>query len=107
MKVIRTVADRTDFTRRWVMTRPRGALASALRHIPDLQRLNSAALAGHARLFIHPAYARLVNSEPYVKRLVPILIVLFVVALGGMRPVALYDAHAEARASAELRLPPI
>ena len=86
------------------MTRPRGAFASALRHIPDLQRLNSAALAGHARLFIHPAYARLVNSEPYVKRLVPILIVLFVVALGGMRTVALYDAHAEAQASAELRL---
>jgi two-component system, cell cycle sensor histidine kinase PleC len=86
------------------MTRPRGALASALRHIPDLQRLNSAALAGHARLFIHPAYARLVNSEPYVKRLVPILIVLFVVALGGMRAVALYDAHAEVQTSAELRL---
>ena len=77
------------------MARPRGAMASALRRIPDLQRLNSAALAGHARLFIHPAYARLVNSEPYVKRLIPILIVLFVVALGGMRGVALYQAHAE------------
>jgi two-component system cell cycle sensor histidine kinase PleC len=86
------------------MTRPRGALASALRHIPDLQRLNSAALAGHARLFIHPAYARLVNSEPYVKRLIPILIVLFVVALAGMRAVALYEAHTEAQVSAELRL---
>ena len=52
---------------------------------PTSSASNSAALAGHARLFIHPAYARLVNSEPYVKRLIPILIVLFVVALGGMR----------------------
>ena len=84
------------------MTRPRGAIASAIRHTPDFQRLNSAALAGHARLFIHPAYARLVNSEPYVKRLIPILIVLFVVALGGMRVVALYQARAEAENAAEL-----
>jgi two-component system cell cycle sensor histidine kinase PleC len=86
------------------MARPRGAIASALKRIPDFQRLNSEALAGHARLFIHPAYARLVNSEPYVKRLIPILIVLFVVALGLMRVVALYQAHVEAQASAELRL---
>ena len=86
------------------MTRPRGAIASALRRMPDFQRLDSAALAGHARLFIHPAYARLVNSEPYVKRLIPILIVLFVTALGLMRVVALYQAHSEAQAGAELRL---
>jgi len=86
------------------MTRPRGAIASAFRHIPDFKRLDSAALAGHARLFIHPAYARLVNTEPYIKRLVPILIVLFVVALGGMRAVALYQGHSETQAAAELRL---
>ena len=86
------------------MARPRGAFASALRHIPEFQRLNSAALAGHARLFIHPAYARLVRSEPYVKRLVPILIVLFVAALGGMRVIAVYQAHNETHAAAELRL---
>ena len=67
------------------MARPRGAMASALRRIPDFQRLDRAALAGHARLFIHPAYARLVNSEPYVKRLIPLLIILFVAALGAMR----------------------
>jgi two-component system cell cycle sensor histidine kinase PleC len=86
------------------MTRPRGAIASAIRHTPDPQRLNSAALAGHARLFVHPAYARLVNSEPYLKRLIPILIVLFVVALGAMRVVALYQARAETENAADLRL---
>lgn len=86
------------------MTRPRGAMASALRRIPDFQRLDASALAGHARLFVHPAYARLVNSEPYLKRLIPILIVLFVVALGAMRAVALYDGRAELESSAVLRL---
>jgi len=86
------------------MTRPRGAIASAIRQIPDFERFNSAALAGHARLFIHPAYARLVNSEPYLKRLIPILIVLFVVALGAMRVVALYQARVEAENAADLRL---
>jgi two-component system cell cycle sensor histidine kinase PleC len=86
------------------MTRPREAMASALRRIPDLQHVHRAALAGHARLFVHPAYARLVNSEPYVKRLIPLLIILFVVALGAMRGVALYQAHQQVELSAEQNL---
>ena len=86
------------------MARPRGAMASALRRIPNPHRLNGAALVGHARLFIHPAYARLVNSEPYVKRLIPILIILFVVALAAMRGVALYLARADIDSAAEERL---
>lgn len=86
------------------MARPRGAMASALKRIPDFQRPDSAALAGHARLFIHPAYARLVKSEPYIKRLIPILIVLFVVSLVLMRVVALYQSHAAVEVSADLRL---
>ncbi len=86
------------------MTRPRGPMASALRRIPDIYRLDSAALAGHARLFVHPAYARLVNSEPYVKRVIPILIILFVVALALMRGVALYQARDNVETNAKLRL---
>ena len=86
------------------MTRPREAMASALRRIPDSPRPGRAALGGHARLFVHPAYARLVNSEPYVKRLIPLLIVLFVVALGGMRAFALYQARTEHQETAEARL---
>jgi len=86
------------------MTRPREAMASALRRLPDFQRFDRAALAGHARLFIHPAYARLVNSEPYVKRLIPLLIILFVLALGAMRGVALYQAHQQVELSAEQNL---
>jgi len=86
------------------MARPREAMISALRRLPDFQRLNRAALAGHARIFIHPAYARLVNSEPIVKRLIPILIVLFVVAIGAMRVIALYQERADIESSAALRL---
>ena len=86
------------------MARPREAMASALRRIPDFQRINRAALAGHARLFVHPGYARLVNTEPYVKRLIPLLIILFVVAVGTMRGVALYQAHEQVALNAEQNL---
>jgi len=79
-------------------------MASAIRRLPDLQQLNRAALAGHARLFIHPAYARLVTTEPYVKRLIPLLIILFVLALGGMRALALYQARADIETTAEVDL---
>ncbi|MGH6922201.1 MAG: PAS domain-containing sensor histidine kinase [Propylenella sp.] len=79
-------------------------MASALRRIPSVHGLDSAALAGHARLFVHPAYARLVTSEPYVKRLIPILIVLFVVALALMRGVAIYQTRDNIETNAKLRL---
>jgi two-component system cell cycle sensor histidine kinase PleC len=75
-----------------------------MRRIPDWKRLSRAALAGHAGLFVHPAYARLVNGEPYVKRLIPLLIILFVLALGGMRAVALFQAHSEIEQNAGMRL---
>ncbi len=86
------------------MARPRGPVASALRRGSNIDRLDGAALAGHARLFVHPAYARLVHSEPYVKRLIPILIVLFVLALAVMRGVALYQTRDNIETNAKLRL---
>ncbi|MHA1188987.1 MAG: hypothetical protein ACTSSQ_00790 [Alphaproteobacteria bacterium] len=57
-------------------------------------KLNRAALLGHARIFAHPAYARLVTTEPVVRFLIPVLIVLFVLALGYTRTVALIDQRA-------------
>jgi two-component system cell cycle sensor histidine kinase PleC len=73
------------------MGRAQVAFASAIRRIPELRRLNRAALLGHARLFVHPAYIRLVQTEPIVRRAIPILIVLFVAALGLMRGLAVYE----------------
>ncbi len=73
------------------MARAPGAFVSAVRRIPSFKHLNRAALLGHARMFVHPAYARLVTSEPFVRRLIPLLIVIFVTTLGVMRGIALYD----------------
>ncbi len=73
------------------MGRAQAAFASAIRRIPEVKRLDRAALLGHARLFIHPAYIRLVKTEPIVRRAIPILIVLFVAALGVMRALAVYE----------------
>ncbi|HSG94836.1 MAG TPA: hypothetical protein VLA28_04915, partial [Afifellaceae bacterium] len=73
------------------MARAPAAFASAVRRIPSFKRLNRAALLGHARMFVHPAYARLVTSEPFVRRLIPLLIVIFVMTLGIMRGIALYE----------------
>ena len=86
------------------MTRARGAFASAVRRLPEFPRFHRAPVAGHAKIFVHPAYARLVRTEPYVKRLIPLLIVLFAVALGAMRGIALYQAHEEVEASGRQRL---
>ena len=86
------------------MAGPIKATGSSTRAISDLQRLSRTALAGHARLFVHPGYARLVNGEPYIKRVIPLLIILFVLALGIMRGVALVQARGEAEESAELRI---
>ncbi|MGQ7794040.1 PAS domain-containing sensor histidine kinase [Faunimonas sp. B44] len=75
------------------MARAGEAIASADWRTRIPERLNRVALAGHAKLFVHPAYARLVTNEPYVKRLIPALIVLFVLSLGGMRAVVLFEGH--------------
>ncbi len=86
------------------MTRARGAIASAVRRLPEMPRFHRTPVAGHAKIFVHPAYARLVRTEPYVKRLIPLLIVLFAIALGAMRGVALYQSHEDVEASARQRL---
>ena len=87
------------------MARARGAIASTVREFPEeVEQRNRAALAGHARILIHPAYARLVTSEPYVKRLIPLLIILFVLALGIMRGVAVFQAKQDIDVNARTRL---
>lgn len=88
------------------MARAPGSIASAFRRLPDHRRLDRAALLGHARMFIHPAYARLVACEPLLRRLVPLLIILFVLALGLLRLLALFEERdtVDERARARLML---
>jgi two-component system, cell cycle sensor histidine kinase PleC len=73
------------------MARAPLAIASALRYLPRFGQIDSAALLGHARLFAHPAYARLVAAEPLVRRAIPFLILVAVLMLGVMRVAALSE----------------
>lgn len=49
------------------------------------------AISGHARLLARPAYRRLVAVEPRLRRLIPILIFVFLSIVGLTRFVDLYD----------------
>jgi two-component system cell cycle sensor histidine kinase PleC len=55
-------------------------------------------------MFVHPAYARLVTSEPFVRRLIPLLIVIFVTTLGVMRGLALYEKRQTVEADSQTAL---
>ena len=49
-----------------------------------------AAVSGHARLLARPAYQRLLAAEPLLRRLIPVLIVIFLLIVGLARFVELY-----------------
>ena len=48
---------------------------------PDLKRAAGRELSGHAKLFGQPAYERIAGAEPFLKRLIPVLIVAFLVVV--------------------------
>ncbi|MEQ9688126.1 MAG: PAS-domain containing protein, partial [Bauldia litoralis] len=54
-----------------------------------------AAISGHAKLLAHPAYEKLLAAEPLLRRLIPILIVIFLLIVGAARFVELYQHKAE------------
>jgi len=41
-----------------------------------------AVVSGHAKLLAQPAYQRLLAAEPLLRKLIPILIVIFLVMIG-------------------------
>jgi two-component system, cell cycle sensor histidine kinase PleC len=49
------------------------------------------AISGHARLLARPAYRKLVAAEPRLRRLIPILIIVFLSIVGLARFVELYE----------------
>src|SRR5690606_12189442 len=51
------------------------------------------ALSGHARLLARPAYQKLVAAEPFLRRLIPILIGIFLLVVGMARFAELYQQH--------------
>ena len=50
-----------------------------------------AGISGHAKLLAHPAYQKLLAAEPMLRRLIPVLIVIFLVIVGLARFVELYQ----------------
>ena len=52
-------------------------------------------VSGHARLLARPAYQRLLAAEPLLRRLIPILIAIFLVIVGLARFVELYQLRTE------------
>jgi len=54
-----------------------------------------AAISGHARLLARPAYQKLLAAEPLLRRLIPILIVIFLLIVGAARFVQLYQLKSE------------
>ncbi|CAN5382373.1 PAS domain-containing sensor histidine kinase [soil metagenome] len=58
-------------------------------------------VSGHARLLAGPAYQKLLAAEPLLRRLIPVLIAIFLVIVGFARFIELYqvkiDREAEAR----------
>ena len=52
---------------------------------PGAKRATGRELSGHAKLFAQPAYERLVGAEPFLKRLIPILIIAFLVVVATAR----------------------
>ena len=48
-------------------------------------------MSGHAKLFAQPAYERLIGAEPFLKRLIPVLIVCFLVVVAAARYMNISD----------------
>ncbi len=57
-------------------------------------------LSGHARLLAQPAYERLLAAEPFLRRLIPVLIVIFLAIVAAIRYVQLYNMKIEREAKA-------
>lgn len=67
--------------------------ASSRRLAPIVGRLlgGRKGISGHARLLARPAYHRLVAAEPILKRLIPVLIIVFLCIVAAARYVQLVD----------------
>jgi two-component system cell cycle sensor histidine kinase PleC len=58
-------------------------------------------LVGNVRLIAEPAYRRLVAAEPFLRKLIPALIVIFLVIVAALRLLALMNQHGEVERNAK------
>ena len=59
------------------------------------QSRRGGAFAGNARLISAPTYGQLLAAEPVLRRLIPSLIILFLIAIAGLRCLSLMNWHDE------------
>jgi len=62
---------------------------------PGFRFPRRAAISGHARLLAQPAYHRLLAAEPLLRKLIPVLIVIFLLMVGLARFVELLQLKSE------------
>ncbi|MEO1067058.1 MAG: ATP-binding protein [Pseudomonadota bacterium] len=74
------------------MTRADGTAVSTRRRVPFFDRVERQhMLGGHATFVANPTYQRLLQAEPWVRRLIPVLAVTFLILIGFSRGVQLYE----------------
>ncbi|WP_186389953.1 MULTISPECIES: PAS domain-containing sensor histidine kinase [unclassified Stappia] len=78
------------------MARAFAGAASARRFADLLKRQrDSQSLTGHIRLLAQPAYQRLLTAEPFFRRAIPILCIVFIATLATYRALTLSYDHEE------------
>ncbi len=61
-------------------------------------------LSGHARLLAHPAYQQLLAAEPFLRKLIPVLIFVFLLLVGAVRTYELYQLRADRESEARVAI---
>src|SRR5581483_8716362 len=85
-----------NFSRSLAMTRAAAAVSAARRLLPYGFRFpRRATISGHAKLLARPAYQKLLTAEPLLRKLIPVLIFIFLVIVGLARFVELYQLKFE------------
>ena len=65
---------------------------------------NSSTTSGHARIIANPAYQKLLNAEPWFRRLIPVFIVTFIALIGLARGAQIWENHKDTLIRAEENL---
>jgi two-component system cell cycle sensor histidine kinase PleC len=68
------------------------------------KRRTRAMVSGYARLLSHPAYERLLVSETFLRRLIPVLIVIFLAIVAAARWLSLAEQARQIRQGAEAEM---
>src|SRR5581483_9168513 len=79
------------------MARAETVRPSIARRLPfaGMSFARRAIVSGHARLLAQPAYQRLLAAEPFLRKLIPVLIVIFLLLVGLARFVELSQLRSE------------